>query len=86
MPFLAPFVGPGRLFNFLIRNIWHSGEAIAQLGQLPVLLLSSTQVPPVACDLPLSRESLIPMTASSLVEVAVLCFLALTADDGCWLL
>lgn len=44
LPFLAPFVGPGRLFNFLIRNHWHSGEAIAQLGQLPVLLLSSVEV------------------------------------------
>jgi len=44
MPFLAPFVGPGRLFNFLIRNRWCNDEAIAKLGQLPVCLLSSLQV------------------------------------------
>ncbi len=44
MPFLAPFVGPGRLFNFLIRNRWCNDAAIAKLGQLPVCLLSSLQV------------------------------------------
>lgn len=44
MPFLAPFVGPGRFFNFLIRNHWRSGDAIAQLKPLPVLLLSSIEV------------------------------------------
>ncbi|KAL0054970.1 hypothetical protein WJX82_005301 [Trebouxia sp. C0006] len=43
MPFLAPFVGPGRLFNFLIRNRWYNEKAIAKLGQLPVCLLSSLQ-------------------------------------------
>lgn len=49
MPFLSPFVGPGRLFNWLIRNQWHNGEAIAQLGQLPVLLISSIEVAPCSC-------------------------------------
>lgn len=43
MPFLAPFVGPGRFFNFLIRNRWRNDESIAKLGKLPVLLLSSLE-------------------------------------------
>lgn len=47
MPFLSPFIGPGRLFNWLIRNEWRNDEAIAQLGQLPVLLISSIEVNPV---------------------------------------
>ena len=47
MPFLSPFIGPGRLFNFLIRNRWRNDEAIAKLGQLPVLLISSIEVHPM---------------------------------------
>ncbi|KAL3149046.1 hypothetical protein ABBQ32_001891 [Trebouxia sp. C0010 RCD-2024] len=43
MPFLSPFIGPGRLFNWLIRNQWRNDEAITQLGQLPVLLISSLE-------------------------------------------
>ena len=49
MPFLSPFIGPGRLFNWLIRNEWRNDEAIAQLGQLPVLLISSIEVTPSSC-------------------------------------
>lgn len=44
MPLLRPFLGPGRPFNFLIRNKWRSGQQMHKLRQLPVLLLSSLQV------------------------------------------
>eukprot|EP00891_Asterochloris_glomerata_P001904 jgi/Astpho2/1904/Aster-00423 len=43
MPLLRPFLGPGRPFNFLIRNKWRSGQQMHKLRQLPVLLLSSLQ-------------------------------------------
>ena len=48
MPFLSPFIGPGRFFNWLIRNQWRNDEAIAKLGQLPVLLISSIEVISIA--------------------------------------
>ena len=44
MPLLRPFLGPGRPFNFLIRNKWRSGQQMHKLRQLPVLLLSSLRV------------------------------------------
>ena len=44
MPFLSPFIGPGRLFNWLIRNQWRNDEAITKLDQLPLLLISSLEV------------------------------------------
>lgn len=31
MPFLAPFVGPGKVGNFLIRNKWRNQDAAAAL-------------------------------------------------------
>ncbi|KAK9832839.1 hypothetical protein WJX81_005824 [Elliptochloris bilobata] len=50
LPLLAPFLGRGRVGNFLVRNKWRSYEAIQRCRHLPMLLLSSLQdevLPPV---------------------------------------
>ncbi|PSC75999.1 alpha beta-hydrolase superfamily isoform B [Micractinium conductrix] len=43
MPLLSPFVGPGRPFNFLVRNHWDTRPRLQQLKDLPVLFMSSLQ-------------------------------------------
>jgi len=44
LPVLAPFLGRGRVGNFLVRNKWRNYEAIKRCRHLPMLLLSSLQV------------------------------------------
>jgi pimeloyl-ACP methyl ester carboxylesterase len=44
LPLLRPLVGPGRLFNWLVRNRWDTGARLASLTDLPILFLSSLQV------------------------------------------
>ena len=41
IPLLHLLVGPGRAFNFLIRNKWYSDKRVHELKDLPVLFLSS---------------------------------------------
>ena len=43
LPLLAPFLGRGRVGNFLVRNKWRSYESIQRCKHLPILLLSSLQ-------------------------------------------
>ncbi|GAB4817768.1 hypothetical protein N2152v2_004814 [Parachlorella kessleri] len=43
MPLLAPLVGKGRRFNFLVRNKWPSAEYILSLRDMPILFLCSGQ-------------------------------------------
>lgn len=43
LPFLRPLVGPGRPFNFLVRNHWDSRSRLARLTDLPTLFMSATQ-------------------------------------------
>jgi abhydrolase domain-containing protein 13 len=44
-PPLGAFVGPGRPFNFLIRNKWNNTAQVVKLHSTPLLLLSSLKVP-----------------------------------------
>lgn len=43
MPVLGLVVGPGRLFNFLLRNKWWNNREVSQLKDLPTLFLSALQ-------------------------------------------
>ena len=43
MPLLSPFIGPGKLCNFLLRNKWDNIEAARTLKSLPILWMSSLQ-------------------------------------------
>ncbi|KAK9820327.1 hypothetical protein WJX72_009019 [[Myrmecia] bisecta] len=43
MPMLRPFLGPGRPFNFLIRNNWNSFVELPKLAHLPIMMISSAQ-------------------------------------------
>jgi abhydrolase domain-containing protein 13 len=50
MPFLSPFIGPGKFGNFLLRNKWDNVESAKELTNFPILWLSSLQdemLPPV---------------------------------------
>lgn len=41
LPFLRPLVGPGKPFNFLVRNHWDTRTRMQSLTDLPTLFLSS---------------------------------------------
>ena len=44
LPVLRPFLGQGKLGNWLIRNKWRSYEAVQRLRGMPILMLSAGQV------------------------------------------
>lgn len=44
LPILRPFLGRGKLGNWLIRNKWRNYEAVQRLGHVPILMLSAGQV------------------------------------------
>ena len=73
--FLASFIGPGCWSSFLIRNHLQNGKAIAQLGQLPVLLLSSIEVGMLLNGRKASLRPLVRMTSSSLHDSVQGCVL-----------
>ena len=44
LPFLRPFLGRGKLGNWLIRNKWRNYEAVQRLRGVPILMLAAGQV------------------------------------------
>ena len=44
MPLLGRLIGPGRRFNWLLRNRWDNEREIRGLTRVPILFLSSLQV------------------------------------------
>ena len=63
LPLLAPFLGRGRVGNFLVRNKWRSYESIQRCKHLPILLLSSLQAragrPSICCGCMAKRHELV---------------------------
>ena len=43
MPLLGIAIGPGRPFNFLLRNNWYNNVAVSRLKDMPALFLSAQE-------------------------------------------